>query len=213
MKHLFALLLTAYSFACLAQTERLNINGYEFVFKKTSGELNQLKSLKLFRIEPNREEKYLLEHILYEGLGDCNSLSVEMGNYVVEGNQIVFNTFWCRFGDAPVSPWGARSQTYQVQADGKLALSASELYIETTRRDWEEGNEGMEYLFTPAETAEEKTAFTSYVKSAERDYFANFVFGKKAEALLQKVKSQFSSKIEELISNWEELGNPFGYKV
>ena len=106
MKQVFVFLFLSFTLNCFAQSDTITVNGHRFIFKiEQENEDWETTFVNVFRIR-NGETKYLLKHILDCEIGDCNSLSVEMGDYIVSDSTIVFYSFWCWQGDAPVSPWG-----------------------------------------------------------------------------------------------------------
>ena len=215
MKQIILILTLAFSINSYSQIDTVTINGYDFIFthvKSSDTDDIENASVNLFRYGKNGEIKYLLNHTLDLTEGDCNSMSVEMGDYLIEDSAIVFYSFWCRQGDAPVSPWGARIQKYSVQKNGNVILASSRLYIETSRKDWYE-NKGIKYLFEVAKIKKEKIALKEYIETVEKEYNAKFVFGKDADKLLQDVKEKFSKRIELLLKDWNKIENSFGYKI
>ena len=215
MKLIILILTLAFSINSYSQIDTITIHGYDFIFKHVkNADTDDVEnvSVNLFRLETSGKIKYLLKHTMGLIEGDCNSTSVEMGDFLIKDSTIVFYSFWCRQGDAPVSPWGARTQEYNVFENGKVKMVSSKLYIETSRPDWHE-NKGIKYLFEGAKTNENKIALKEYIEIVEKEYNAKFVFEKDADKLLQNVKEKFSKRINLLRKSWDEIENSFGYKI
>ncbi|MEZ4924599.1 MAG: hypothetical protein R2780_15625, partial [Crocinitomicaceae bacterium] len=167
--------------------------------------------IKFLRIKLlNDSIKYSFDHVLYEGIGDCNSESLEIGGYRLTDTTIILYSFWCHMGDAPVSPWGARKQIFVPDSTGKLLMFDSELYIEAGNPGWEE-TKGVEFLHQIPETNDEKLAYVNYIHRMEKIYKADFVYGKEANDLLAEVRNQLRSEITKHTSHWNKNA-PFGFK-
>lgn len=77
-------LLILFQFICTAQTTDLIISGHRFeinIIKEPSDDGDPIETLQLFRINKAKPSKKLLSHITKEHTGDCNSESLEIGNY------------------------------------------------------------------------------------------------------------------------------------
>jgi|GEM_PF-789025 len=176
-----------------SQVDTIRINGHDFLFKLISiNDTDGLEknALHLYRVDKKGNEKFLLSHTLDYAVGDCNSMSVEMGDFKILDSTLTFYTFWCRQGDAPVSPWGARIQKYKVTENGIVKKASSRLYIESSKEGWHE-NEGIKYLYKGAKNEKEQEALMKYIKDTEEEYNAKFVFGKESDQLLIEVKKHF----------------------
>ena len=215
MKQIIIILISAFSINSFSQIDTININGFDFIFKHVKNAYTddiENTSVNLLRLETSGNTKYLLKHTMDLTEGDCNSTSVEMGDYLIKDTTIIFYSFWCRQGDAPVSPWGARIQEYNISENGNVKMASSKLYIETSRPDWHE-NKGIKYLFENSKTKEEKIALKEYIESVEKEYNAKFVYGIESDKLLREVKQKFSKQIELLLKDWKEIENSFSYKI
>ncbi len=109
-----------------SQIEKIGIDKqiYEFEIQKYTDyepEGGEREILTLSRIDSLGNKKKLLSHVLKDKWGDGNSESLELGNYVLSDSLLTFYSFWCRRGDAPVSPYGARVQKYKFK-NSKLKL-------------------------------------------------------------------------------------------
>ena len=215
MKQIILILTLAFSINSYSQIDTFNINGFDFIFKHVkNADTDDIEntSVNLLRLETSGKTKYLLKHTMGLTEGDCNSTSVEMGDYLINDTIIIFYSFWCWQGDAPVSPWGARIQEYNISENGNVKMASSKLYIETSRPDWHE-NKGIKYLFEDVKTKEEKIVLKEYIKTVEKEYNAKFVYGKESDKLLKDVKEKFSKRIELLLNDWSKIENSFGYKI
>ena len=199
--YLILLLFTLISISVFGQTKTIKINNHNFSFKTTyrrddnAGGYNR-------HIDIYRNKIKVLSFTLLKTEGDCNSQSVELGKYEIVDSTIIFYTYWARAGDAPVSPYGVRKQTYIVTANGKINFDKGEIYIETSRQGWK-GNTGIEYLFTKPTNEEQRKQLKEYVSTVEKEYKAIFTFGLAKTALLKAVKLKLRKEIEQNTSHWK----------
>jgi len=209
MKVYISILSLFFSLFINAQTETLTLNNVVFELKKEIKPSEDGEDIQVLNLYRNGSSKKLLSHTLNEFLGDCNSESIELGNYKVTDSIITFYSFWCTRGDAPVSPYGARIQVYSIDTTGKIKLKSSQVYIEAGRSGW---IPGLEFLNKKPITPKENKIFKEYIKEIETTYNANFVFDKKAKELLKEVKQQLQKEIEAATKNWDsETG--FGVRM
>lgn len=202
-----AIVFTIFSFS----QKIVKLNSHTFTIDKIiepSGD-DQKELLKLSRVD-NNKSKNILTHITKEKWEDCNSVSLELGNYIISENEITLYSFWCRAGDAPVSPFGARLQTYTIDKKGNVLLINSSIYLEAGRAEW---IKGLSFLFEKPKNLEETKQLKTYISAIETEYKAKFVFGKKAVALIEKVKSVLSKQIKKETSNWNQQEWMYGIKI
>ena len=200
MKTYLSILFLAASLLTFSQTKTIQLNNHSFKLVKekiTNDDGPEIEIVNLYR----ENSLKLLSHVLNEFSGDCNSESLELGNYTVTNSTITFYSFWCTTGDAPVSPYGARIQVYKVDKNGKVKLNSSQVYIESGRRGW---IPGLEFLYKKPRTKKEKKVFKNYINKIESSYNAKFVFGKISEKLIKKVKLQLHKKIETATKHWHD---------
>jgi hypothetical protein len=202
MKRLLLFVLILSNTALFAQRDTLIINGHKFLFRfqhSNDPDHDSISDVQLYRIEQGNSKR-LLSHRLFISDGDCNSEALELGGYTVYDSLITFYSFWCKAGDAPVSPFGARKQVYKVAADGKVTLASSVLYIE-------EGysNEGYGLLESTSLTAEEKELLNTYIARIEKDYGGNFLHGKKADELVDETRTALSHEITRSTDHWKDI--------
>lgn len=191
----------------LALTDTLKIKGYHYIFEvEAASQENELggkaTSIIFKSVSTEGIGKYRLKHTSYRGWGDCNSESIEMGGYMVTDTSLIMYSFWCHMGDAPVSPWGGRKQVYVPNEQGQLEMVYSELFVEASENGWE-GYEGSIYLNETPNTEEEKQQYKDYIHKVEKEYNANFVYGKQADDLLLEVKTYLKVLIHEHTSHWD----------
>ena len=199
-----------------AQIEKIEIDGQFYTFEskiydETELDSGQKEVVKIFRHDSLGNKKPILSHVLKEKWGDCNSESLELGDYLLTDSLLTFYSFWCRRGDAPASPYGARIQKYKFQ-NSKLRLIESQIYIETTAIHLME-NKGIQFLFEKPKTVLEKKEFATYIATTEKTYHAKFVFGKQSDKLIKTVKNHLQSLIENETKDWLKEQNSFGVKL
>ncbi len=116
-------------FLAFAQSKTITINNHDFLFvveSKDTLDGAQEKSLKLFR-----GKKELLTHTLISLEGGCSSEHIQLGDYSIVKNNIVFYTYWASADRMPnLLPYGFQKQIYTVNSLGKLSLEESKIYIE-----------------------------------------------------------------------------------
>jgi hypothetical protein len=79
-----------------------------------------------------------------------------------------------------------------------IARKSSSIYIESARKNHNDES-GMKYLFTPAQTDQEKEELQAYVKDIEQKYKGTFVFENEAKDLIAEVKKALKRKMK---STW-----------
>lgn len=193
---------------------------FTFLLQHTSEGDVERQTLSIFH---QNEDKPLLVSLLKEVWGDSNSMSVMVGDYDVSDSTVVLYHFWAKAGDAPVSPYGARIQTYGMDANKKLILKGSMLYIETMSDNYilqcmskqDLGyHRGCLYLHYPPKNATEKHDLNAYLAGAEKEYGSKFIIGKDADILLDKVRKRLSPALKQYTGDWNIRyeDNGFGYK-
>ena len=140
------LMLLALSSTAFAETQNIQINQNNFELKTV---LNQ-DDVDLLRkdIELYRNNQKLLTHTIYSTSGDCSISQIELGDYEVKDNNIIFYSYWAS-GDRQglwTYPYGVRKQTYTVDAKGKVKLVSAVLYVEDILGDPLSTNPEEEYL-------------------------------------------------------------------
>ena len=156
-------------------------------------------------------------------LGDSNSISVNVGDFDIEGDTLILYNFWAKAGDAPVSPYGARIQRYKFSEDGNISFINGDIYIETISNYYihqKEGKEeldyhvGCQYLNRLLKTVTEKEALKRYVEGVEKEYNAHFVFGKRAKSLIDRARMRLSKYLIFYTGKWDKMyyDNGFGFR-
>ena len=206
-KALFISIILFYCTYGYSLTDTLQIGIHQYILQtmedETENELGATESFILLKfVTPKGPGKYGLKHTIYKGWGDCNSESLEIGGIEITDSSIILYSFWCHMGDAPVSPWGARKQVYVPKENGLLEMVYSELFVEASENGWE-GYEGSIYLYETPVTAEEKQLYRDYIHKVEKEYKADFVYGKRADDLLKEVKEFLAVSIQEQTSHWD----------
>lgn len=166
--------------------------------------------LSVFQLKPENKIP-ILHHTLKEKAGDHNSESLQLGVYEIKDQYLILYSFWCRKGDAPVSPYGARIQKYQWKNNAFIQVS-SQMYIEETRIDWKE-TIGIQFLFALPKNKQDEQEYIKYIREVEKKYQAEFVYGKGADTLIKLVKDKLKKKIQEETKDWIEIKSPFGVKI
>ena len=212
MKNKLVIILSFLTFIAYGQKKNITVNNYQFTFKTVTEYNENGDSIK--KIEVFRDKTKLLTHIINEVSGDCNSELIELGSYDTSDSTITFYSYWNRAGDAPVSPYGVRKQIYMVDETGKLLLTKSEIYIETSRQGWKE-NKGIELLFSSPKNDLEKKELKGYIAEVEKGYNAKFVFGATKDMLFKEVKTNLNNPIQKATKKWKIMyGDKFGgYKL
>jgi hypothetical protein len=198
MKQLFILAL-AFSQLFSSSTEEVVINKQTFSVVKESYSIYDSKGqyVKFYRVEKEKEPTSVLRLTLNDATGNCASKSLEDGAYEIDGDSITFYTLWNRRGKAYFEPYGAKIIRYKVLDNGTLKEVSSQIYIEATRKKYDDGS-GMEFLFHAPKTQEEKALLTEYVSSMEDQYKGKFLFGKEHKALIKSVKEALKRKTKQM---------------
>ncbi len=195
----------------LAQTQKIKINGVSFSFMQTKPDTTY--GAENETIELYRKGKKRLTHTLFKEESDCSSIHIQLGSYKIIENNIIFYSFWAAADRMPNSilPFGFRQQTYAVDNLGALKLIDAKIYIETIvttkNKNFLEENgwkhKGLKYLNKKNTNKFEQKLITDYVKNAEKEYNASFVFNSEKEALEKKVRSILKEKIKTHTQDWE----------
>ncbi len=210
----FAFILMLINFCSLGQTKNYTINHHKFSLKSPQMNDEWLKTVDLYR-----GKKKLLSHTLYKEDGDCSLTTIQLGDYSVEKNNIIFYSYWASTDRMPLNlKFGFQKQVYSVTDNGTVKPKSSKIYIEdvvkTTNPDfliehsWT--HKGLAYLNKAPITDEEKMWLADYIKSAEKKYKAKFVLGKERQALEKEVREKLKDKIEEHTKNWDIYKETYG---
>lgn len=192
MKYFVFIFFCLFTHCLLAQNQKIvTINKHEFLFKESTmkNDDGEFKFLSVHRI---REKQSVLNHVLFSKESDCNSQSLQLGAYKLDGDSLILYSYWAWIGDAPISPFGVRKQVYQVSDNYNILLKSGLIYLEI-------GREGE-----PSEQIK---------KDIESEYQATFIIDQKQKiSLFEEVTNVLKSEIEENTSSWKDWDTSFGYK-
>ena len=142
-----------------------------------------------------RNGKKILTHIIRQNFVDCNSQTIELGDYEFCDSSITFYSYWAWQGGCCSGLFGARIQEFKVLNNGQLKLSNSKIYLQKQKNNIE--NMSL-------------TDRQKYISKIEKEYYANFVIGDQADKLIQIVKSKLANQIQIETNGFEQ--NEIGYK-
>ncbi|PIE46752.1 MAG: hypothetical protein CSA42_07000 [Gammaproteobacteria bacterium] len=224
MKKLYStsiLLFLAFAPLVVGQAKTYSINHNNF-----SLETHQMNDYESDRISDGLEvvdlyrgKRKLLSHILFKEEGDCSSVTIQLGDYFVENNNIIFYSYWASADRMPSNlKFGFQKQVYSVADNGIVRLESSKIYIEdvveTANPDFVIGHgwthRGIAYLNKQPTTDEEKMWLADYIKSVEKQYKAKFVFGEERKALEKEVREKLKEKIFEYTNDWDTYKEAYG---
>ncbi len=217
LETLIILIFITFSTFVLGQTVKIEINRTFFSFKQVK--LDTIESAENEILELYRNDKKLLTHTLFKEDGDCSSIHIQLGNYKVEGNKIIFYSYWAATDRMPGSilPFGFREQIYSVDSLGTLKLTESKIYIENyttsgTPNFLEENgwrHKGLKHLTEHPKNDYEQRLLNDYILNIEKEYNAEFVLNEEKNVLEKKVRESLKEKIEKYTGNWTE-GEVYG---
>ncbi len=212
------LILTIFSTLVFGQTKEITINETPFTFKQVN--LDTLESAENKIVELYRNEKKLLTHTIFKEEDDCSSIHIQLGSYKVEGNYIIFYSYWAATDRMPGSilPFGYREQKYFVDSSGKLKLSDAKIYIEnyvtTENKNYLEENgwkhKGLKYLNDEPTNENKKRLLADYIQNVEKEYNADFVLNREKDELEKSVRSILQKEIKIYTENWIDGDEAFG---
>ena len=202
----------------LGQTEKIEINGTFFSFIQVK--LDTIESAENEILELYRNDKKLLTHTLFKEEGDCSSIHIQLGNYKVERNKIIFYSYWAATDrmQGSILPFGFREQIYSVDSLGLLKLTEAKIYIEnfTTSGNInfieENGfkHKGIKYLTEQPKNDYEQRLLKDYIQNIEKEYNAKFVLNKEKNVLEKKVRESLKKEIKKYTGNWIEGDDVYG---
>ncbi len=200
------------------QNKEVEINGGKFLFKLVK--LDTLESADNEIVELYRNGKKLLTHTISEEIGDCSSIHIQLGSYNVEGNYIIFYSYWAATDRMPGSilPFGYRAQKYFVDSSGKLKLSNAKIYIEnyvaTENKNYLEENgwkhKGLKFLTEQPKNEYEEKLLEDYIQNIQKEYNADFVLNREKDELEKRVRNNLAEEIKMRTENWVEGEESFG---
>jgi len=201
MKFLLLTLMLSSILLSSAKLEHVTIGNQDFSLVTESYDIYDSKGkvMKFYKEERNNDLTFVLSLILEDATGTCADKSTQSGSYEINDTTIMLYSFWDRKGKSYESPYGARIQQYEMLPSHTVVLKSSKVYIETARRNYDEES-AMKYLFTPPKTKNEKEALDDYIKSVEREYKGDFVYGDEAKKLIDEVHEALHRKMK---SRWQ----------
>lgn len=166
-----------------------------------------------------RENEKILTHTIFKEEGDCSSINIELGNYSIVGNEIVFYSYWAVTDRMPIflAPYGFQKKIYSVNNSGLIKFKEATIYIE----DYVENNnknlfedngwkhKGLKYLYEKPKNKSEQKLLKAYIKSIENKYKAKFVLDNQKILLEKEVRLALKDEIHENTKSWEE-GEVYG---
>ncbi len=196
MKRLYFLFFIVSFSLGFTQTKQ-TINGIQFEFFYTKDTLNDYPR---DIVTVYRKNKKLFTHTIHITEGDCSSENLELGTYEINGNQIIFYSYWAsgdRMG-VNIFPFGFRKQVYTVDKKGIVSLTQAQFYIETDVR-------GSKLLRKKSLSKKEKSELGVYKELLEYRYLSKFAEGKEKDILEQEVRLKLKEAIEDHTKDWEEV--------
>ena len=196
-----------------AHAKTLSINQQRFEIKTTHGETEE--GFEQDNIELYRGTKRLLTHTQRLSTGDCSILTIELGDFEVKNDQLIFYTYWAA-GDRQglwTFPYGVRKQVYSVDPKGMVKLISAVVYVEDTISNPLETNPDQDYLqflTIQPKSPKDKLALNNYIQQMQTRYKARFVHGQERMQLIKEVKSKLASQIAVETKGWKE---DFGQNV
>lgn len=196
-----------------AHAKTLSINQQRFEIKTTHGETEE--GFEQDNLELYRGDKKLLTHTQRLSTGDCSILTIELGDYEVKNNQVIFYSYWAA-GDRQglwTFPYGVRKQVYSVDSKGMVKLINAVVYVEDTISNPLETNPDQDYLqflTIQPKSPKDKLALNNYIQQMQTRYKARFVHGQERTQLIKEVKSKLASQIAVETKGWKE---DFGQNV
>ena len=201
MKILLLLLIVSSVLFSSGKLEHVTIGNQDFSIITESYDIYDSKGevMKFYKEERNNNLTFPFSLILEDSTGTCADKSTQTGSYEINGTTITLYSFWDRKGKSYDSPYGARIQRYEMLPDHTVVLISSKVYIETARKNYD-NESGMMYLFTLPQTKSEKEKLGNYIKSVEREYKGDFVYGEDAKLLINEVHQALERKMK---SRWK----------
>lgn len=195
------------------QAKTFTINQHHFEIKTTQSENEE--GFEQDNIELYRGAKKLLTHTQRLSTGDCSILTIELGDFEVKNDQLIFYTYWA-VGDRQglwTFPYGVRKQVYSVDPKGMVKLISAEIYVEDVMGDPFTNHpqeDYLQFLNTPPKNTQQKKALNDYIQSMQSRYKARFVHGQARALLIKEVKAKLAKQIANETKGWKE---DFGQNV
>ena len=195
-------------FGTVAQAKTININQHDFEIKNTQGESEE--GFEQDNFELYRDAKKLLTHTQRLSTGDCSILTIEVGDYDIKGNQLIFYTYWAASDRQGLwaYPYGVRKQIYTVNAKGGVDLTSAVIYVEDYNsegdpQEIDAEKEYLQFLHTAPKNQQQRQALNHYMQSMQIRYKARFVSGKERTQLIQEVEKRLAPQIKTETQSWQ----------
>lgn len=199
------------------QSKQFKANGHIFSF--VTDKVDNLEGSEDEVVHLYRGNKKLLSHTTSKQEGDCSSVNIQLGNYSIIDNEIIFYSYWAATDrmPGPMLPYGFRKQIYAVDSVGLLHLREATIYIEDyvekEDKSFFEDNgwkhKGLKHLNKAPQNKAEQELLFDYIQSIERKYNAEFVLSVKKKSLEEEVRRALQSEIQEHTKDWVE-GEVYG---
>lgn len=206
------IVLTIFS-ASSVQAESVRIKQHHFEIKTTHSETEE--GFEQENIELYRGAKKLLTHTQRLSTGDCSILTIELGDFEVKNDQLIFYTYWAA-GDRQglwTFPYGVRKQIYSVASNGTVKLTSAVVYVEDVMGDTLTSHpqeDYLQFLNTSPKNNQQKKVLKDYIQAMQSRYNARFVEGQERALLIKEVKAKLAKQIAIETKGWKE---DFGVNV
>ena len=192
----------------VVHAKTFNINQHNFEIKITKGEDRfgfEQESFELYRASQK-----LLSHTKHLSTGNGSISSIEIGDYDIKGNQLIFYTYWAS-GDTQglwAYPYGVRKQIYTVNAKGGVDLTTAVIYVEDYNsegdpQEIDAEKEYLQFLHTAPKNQQQRQALNHYIQSMQTRYKARFVSGQERTQLIQEVEKRLAPQIKTETQGWQ----------
>lgn len=197
----------ALSGTAFAENQNIKINQTAFELKSVSNQDDDgyIRN----DIELYRKGKKLLTHTLDAASGDCSITQIELGDYAVKDNQLIFYSYWAAADRQGIwtYPYGVRKQTYAVDAQGNVKLIDAVLYIEDVIGDPLSTNpdeEYLQFLHRFPKNRQQQRTLNDYIQTMQTQYRGRFVHGQERTLLIKEVKTQLAKHIARETQGWKQ---------
>jgi hypothetical protein len=185
---------------------KITIKEKQFTFLKTETEFRYYEKGildvddKMVTFAIFQKDTVLLKQVFRERDGDCNSITLELGDYDVTDSSVIFYSYYAWQGGCCGLPSGVRMQEYVLDNFGNLVLKKASIFLERYK----------ERFYTM-----QKVDQANWVKNTEIGYNATFVKNKLALRLLKKVKTRLDKQIKKETKGWSNgpFGLRYGYRI
>lgn len=151
-------------------------------------------------------EGQLITHQLFGRSGDGNSLAITLGQYKIQGDQLILYSYWATWGDAPAYPYGAAKILYQWDSMTKrYHLKGGAIYLEENGYEIAQLTHNNPLLTKALTDDADKRFLVEYMARIESlNPNLTFVTGPAAEALFKEVNQVLSKEVEQYTGDWDD---------